>query len=473
MCGLAGMAGDLNHQLKEAFKDLLIVTQFRGRDSTGVFAVRNDNTYDHLKGLGTPELLLDRKAFDARVLTGIPKVIAGHCRSKTVGDNTVENAHPYDFDNLIGMHNGTLRSAHKLDGHDYRRTDSFSLYSDMSKNGLSDTMTRVDPDGAYALVWWDAQDNTLNFLRNDQRPLWFAWTKNKRAIVWASEPWMFGAIDRKASLWDGKGENGEADRSPYFQLPVDQHWKFTVDGLAKPAEPPMTLHPVREVKAEGKKGVGFQGGHWKNGTYVGPSTQNSNTSSNSSNAGGKVVSPFVEDDSLEDIGKRAVAPFVAPTTVNPAASAISTTTPVESSTSLPRTLDFRPVSMRGTRSSKPILSLLERTSGPTPQVVSGKNSSESNVFSLTPTTTPSQSRLHGTARKTSIRKSPALGHPYITDHKTGLEWSEKTFEENTGAVCGFCKSPIGSLEEVHEFFQRGRMFTCTNCTTQPNVSMAG
>ena len=59
MCGLAGIAGDTNIRLRDGFMDLLDVTKFRGRDSTGVFTVTKNGEVRTAKALGTPEWLYE------------------------------------------------------------------------------------------------------------------------------------------------------------------------------------------------------------------------------------------------------------------------------------------------------------------------------------------------------------------------------------------------------------------------------
>ncbi len=86
MCGLVGIAGDTSVALKDAFKGMLLVNQLRGSDSTGVFTVRGEDVHV-AKTLGVPEYLYDTKSFDT-AMTGTPKIMAGHGRSKTVGENS-------------------------------------------------------------------------------------------------------------------------------------------------------------------------------------------------------------------------------------------------------------------------------------------------------------------------------------------------------------------------------------------------
>jgi hypothetical protein len=67
-------------------------------------------------------------------------------------------------------------------------------------------------------------------------------------------------------------------------------------------------------------------------------------------------------------------------------------------------------------------------------------------------------------KQTDLRQIPKRGDGrwYITDMKTGVEYSEEEFEKNTGAVCSCCKSPIGSMTEVFEFLSK-KHFICTTC----------
>ena len=475
MCGLAGIAGDMTVALRDAFKDLLVVTQFRGRDATGTFVVRNDNEYDYMKCLGTPELLIDRKTFDDRILKGLPKILAGHCRSKTAGDNTIENAHPYDCESLIGMHNGTLKSYYQMEGYDYKRTDSSLLFQHIAAYGLEETFQKIDPEGAWALVWWDATDNRLNFLRNEQRPLWFAWTKDKRAMIWASEPWMFGAIHRRVELWDGKGEEGEKDRSPYFQLPPNELWSFSVEGFAKKDERPLTLHPIREVKAEGKKPenfsrtttMGFNGtGSYRNPHRVPYHWEKKNEGAET---GGEVDNPFLLDDPVNDVGKPPLLLTPPDSTASPDESQTTSTTVTESSKSSAQILDFRPPSMRGKNSSRKTLSLPSTKSNSSRRTNKGKPSGESKES----TCEESATNLSASNQKVSLRLIKALGETYITDNKTGTEWSAREFESRNDGVCSFCREPIGDLSQVHEIFNDGKMFLCTSCIIQPKACIVG
>ena len=458
MCGLTGIAGKTDIKLREAFVDMLLVTQLRGRDSTGVFTVNAKDETKLAKDVGPPDSLFDRKSFD-QALWGVPKIMAGHCRSKTIGDNTRENAHPYDFDDVIGMHNGTLRSHYQMEGYDYKKTDSHALYSLIDKYGVEETVRKLDPDGAWALVWWDKVDNRLNFLRNDKRPLWFAWTKDKTAMIWSSEPWMFSAAARVVDLWDGK-EEGKDDASPYFQLPPNTLWSFSINGAPKQGERHITFHQPRELKAEERKPVGF-----------------SNRSSVLNN-GGQVANPFhhgcenayerfsqrqqdklkLLDDHINDVG-----------TKSQEESSTTSNTPSKSKNTSSNVLDFRRGPTPSTSSAKKTLSLTSKYSKPS-QPKDNEGQTDSSKGQSEKTNGVEWERFY--FPRVSVRE--VAGVPYISHKDTSTEISLPEFESRTGGKCSFCNTPIGGLEEVAAFTDKVlSAFICTTCTEEPKVAVVG
>lgn len=459
MCGLAGVAGNTSVKIRDAFIDLLTITQLRGNDATGVFTVGNNDAVKYAKDVGPPNNLFDRKSFDA-VMHGVPKIMAGHCRAKTIGDNNKDNAHPYDFDNVIGMHNGTLRSYHSMEGYDYKRTDSYALYHNIDRYGAPETIKDVNPEGAWALVWWDKVDNRLMFLRNDKRPLWFAWTKAKDAVFWCSEPWMFSAVSRHVELWDGT-EEGKEPVSPYFQLPPNMLWSFTVNGYVKPNERYLTFHQPREVKAEGKEPVGFSIG--------------------SPNRGGEVTNPFTQREAAEGayqrfMNRRAISQqsLDDPIEDNPPVESTSTTPTVgNSKKTSSNVLDFRLGLKRSQSSEKNTLSLRALVSRDSQQSSSesGTNGSqESSKKGSTLTCLPDDSPEF--RRQVSLRN--VVGTTYITHNGSGAEIPLAEFEARTGGKCSFCKQPIGDLSEVAAFTDRAMSgFICMSCVEEPALALVG
>jgi len=66
-------------------------------------------------------------------------------------------------------------------------------------------------DGAFSLVWHDTRNNTLNFARNDERPLCLAYAHG--IVYWASEELMLRwLLDRN-----------KIHNPVFMTLPIGQH----------------------------------------------------------------------------------------------------------------------------------------------------------------------------------------------------------------------------------------------------------
>ena len=295
MCGLVGAAGDLSHIFRTAvFKDFLDVCQVRGRDSTGVIKVpRDTESYDWVKQVGSPAYLYDGKQYHQCVEQGEASVLIGHCRAKTIGEVSIKNAHPFDFpkEGICGVHNGTLSGTYKLDGYKHGMVDSEVLYQHLAENGAESTFSTIE--GAWACVWWNHTDRTLNMIRNDKRPLYFTWSDDLRQMFWASEPWMFAAVERKVKLWDGGKE-----KKKIIELPINTLWSFRIDANARGDDKVFTLQPERSIipfvdRTPVVRQVGFGVGSNSNWTYN-PATKTSTRADEADVKGGEGKSPFLD-----------------------------------------------------------------------------------------------------------------------------------------------------------------------------------
>lgn len=196
ICGIVGVFGEVTAKHEKAFKELLIIDQLRGKDSTGVLSVKrhNINQVTIAKQVGGPDELMNDKRFD-NCFMGQINVLIGHNRWKTKGDVTRKNAHPFEFDEVAGVHNGTLQNQWKLEDGNSFQVDSEALYNHINKKGARDALKTAQ--GAIALAWYNKVHGTVNLYRNKERTLYMVHTKDAKTVFFASEGWMLeGVLDR-------------------------------------------------------------------------------------------------------------------------------------------------------------------------------------------------------------------------------------------------------------------------------------
>lgn len=215
-------------------KRLLVLDMFRGMDSTGVCAIRNDGTPHIAKVPSHPLDLFDMTKYRVAMNGTNSKVLMGHNRSATVGGVSSANAHPFEVDHIVGMHNGTLdhKSRRNLEEalDEKHSVDSLSLIAAIAKFGIKEAIEMCYEgkdyhDGAWSLVWYDGLEGSLNFLRNKHRPLWYSYSKDFKQLFWASEWPMIAAATRLGVGYelymDDKGHR-------FWQTDEDVHLKFDV-----------------------------------------------------------------------------------------------------------------------------------------------------------------------------------------------------------------------------------------------------
>lgn len=192
MCGLFGAlsVSDLVSSEIDSVKELGLVSSLRGRDSTGLLIgyqpMLHGKDYLHImKSMNEAGPFLFDKTITKHLDTTRPFFIAGHCRAATIGQVNNETAHPYRHKHIQGMHNGTVPSMDPGKEFDETHTDSRMIIESLAESGLEKTIEDMKY-GAYALVWANNQDKTINFYRNDKRTLYFMETTDG-TLYWASE----------------------------------------------------------------------------------------------------------------------------------------------------------------------------------------------------------------------------------------------------------------------------------------------
>lgn len=235
---------------------MLMLDVVRGKHATG-FASLNGTTakyeYSIAKDAVNSIDFVDSKECTA-LMAKKHWVLMGHNRHATQGAIIKENSHPFEFDNIIGAHNGSLNYGWKTSMHDslQRVVDSEALYSQMNHSDAKTTWPKVN--GAAALTWLDKRDNTLHFLRNKERPLFFTTLNKGTTLIWASEPWMIHVACER--------EGVDIDSNPKEVL-VDQHYTFQIELKSD------YKIPVKKEKVEAYVAPKWNGntGYYNSNTY--------------------------------------------------------------------------------------------------------------------------------------------------------------------------------------------------------------
>lgn len=190
MCGIIGMAGILTTNDDVLLKDMLFMDTVRGKHATGLVKVQgNCEVVSTIKAAYSAPFFLCLPEV-VNFLNGFNKntVVLGHNRHATKGSATEHgNAHPFTSGNITLVHNGSLTNHHSLTK-GYHLVDSAAIAEAFEKEGAKEVLPKLE--GAYSLVWIDEANNTLNFARNSERPMYIATSTTTKKIYWASEKGM-------------------------------------------------------------------------------------------------------------------------------------------------------------------------------------------------------------------------------------------------------------------------------------------
>lgn len=241
MCGLAGaMSSTLSKHETDIFKDLLNVASLRGSTGSGVAVLQNSylnpRKIQVLKTKHISGALAYSSELDELLKPRVSAVI-GHARLPTKGGLDEDAVHPHRFGHIVGVHNGTM---HRVAGQDVKeKSDSAMLFEAIAAVGIEEAIK--ESAGAYALVWVDEKEGTLNFLKNAWRPLYFkniGWgDKNINTLYWSSEAEMLdfvvGRLHKGNNTWD-------------TFLPNDTLFKYPLDvkHIIKPVEVKRDVRPT-------------------------------------------------------------------------------------------------------------------------------------------------------------------------------------------------------------------------------------
>jgi predicted glutamine amidotransferase len=231
MCGLVSvvcrMKGGLFNSDLKIFGEMLFADQLRGADGTGIFFDTHKNIQTLKGAMPASEFLVTdqySKSEDQAIKQG--HWIVGHNRAATKGKLNHECTHPFVEKHITLVHNGTLPSHKHLADVE---VDSHAICHAFATEGAKATLAKLV--GAFALIWYDANQKTLNFVRNSKRPLWIIETTD--LFIFCSEPDM--------GRWICERNNKNIIKT--HQIPVGVLYQFEIGAWDQYLTQPIQLAP--------------------------------------------------------------------------------------------------------------------------------------------------------------------------------------------------------------------------------------
>jgi hypothetical protein len=212
MCGIVGFitaeTSIGENERRKWFINALRAGVVRGEDGTGMFMVKHkhEGSADWAKQGASAEYFLDSPQATERLRPTVDfgqyRAVIGHNRSATVGNVSTENSHPFTEGPITLVHNGTLSNTHGLPNKSEKSkkatVDSHVICHNLATHTPDEVIKELT--GAYALVWHDARDNSVNIIRNTERPLHILPLKYHKTLLIASEAEMLWWLAKRSSF---------------------------------------------------------------------------------------------------------------------------------------------------------------------------------------------------------------------------------------------------------------------------------
>lgn len=203
MCGIVSLFNSdrkYDRDVQLAFGQLLASNTLRGSHSTGLAYGGGYSTEVFKKAMAGYDFV--ELAVVDRILTNYDSYdfLIGHNRAATRGSITARNAHPFTHGHITGVHNGTLityKSLVKCNDPMYG-VDSEYIFKGIEERGSAELIPLIN--GAFNLLWYDAEHNKVHMIRNEERPYYFAKIKGTGALFGASEMGMLQWICTRNNL---------------------------------------------------------------------------------------------------------------------------------------------------------------------------------------------------------------------------------------------------------------------------------
>lgn len=181
------------------FRDLLNISSLRGFQGSGAIVYQKPSPV--FKSNGAVRTIRSKAISGALAYSDELEdlfrpscsLAIGHARWPTKGGTDEKALHPHRHGHIVGVHNGTLWRAA---GQEVKEeSDSSLFFKAVAEMGIREAIRETR--GAYAFIWINEEEGTVNFLRNSQRTLFFknvGYNKNIQTLYWASEASMLNFV---------------------------------------------------------------------------------------------------------------------------------------------------------------------------------------------------------------------------------------------------------------------------------------
>jgi len=222
MCGVIAIISPKVQTVGEnnIFKDMLVMDQLRGKDSVGLYGVSASGQCSYHKSTAHPSDFLQLKAVNSIIQNAA--TLVGHNRHATLGAVNSNNAHPFQHGHITLVHNGTLDRYPAMKNQAQFDTDSECVAWNLAQcESIKDTIEFIESlSGAFAFIWHDARDNSMWYIRNDERPL-YSTTVSGAKYLCSERGILFAALDRR--------NVNVSSLDVLTEVPVGQLFKVTQD----------------------------------------------------------------------------------------------------------------------------------------------------------------------------------------------------------------------------------------------------